>query len=517
MNLSPETKDAFSSNVVHPEFLITIAFDKLIGQLLETDIHPASLPGSIRAATRQINVADTHDREYAFWPTIVNLPDISFQIDPLRSEVSPTQLTVQFSANAQFPHSLIEPGGTLTATMRIDLWIPGMKLEDIIRYFWGQVTASSFDRITQGISLTAQDGDPFREIKYPPGDIKLDIDEFTDIPLNVAGRFNRTIYLGPTNFPTLCPQVSDDTFYVADQEIAPHSIENDNPFSVQVNGENVASDDQAQGWEVEYRTPVSHILSALEVPGQMSLIKFKNALNLELPFITCSGFDDGFLSKDNPILILLRDYGKYHLSPESLQILKTLNFDLSVLNNVSDSILNIVKNRLLPQTPYMMGFRNGFLELFHLGGIQTSIELGLGYGLYDKLEETIGETDANQVYNAIKIGYHRNIHSQNELDLTLHAYLLDSQRATGSLKDLLLASEKRYDRRYLDLDFPDMTSNGIDVPHMIPIIGELILRLSAFQHQVYTYRAPWFPGIMLDVNHIIYLNDALRNIIHQPV
>ncbi len=323
--------------------------------------------------------------------------------------------------------------------------------------------------------------------------------------LTVAGRFKRAIVLGEVTYPVMCPQVDQGTlFYICDNTITPNLTTD--RFAVQINGDNVDANDSRFGWQVVTQEIPSPITSSSQVNSTASLILFNNPLNLELPFVTCSGFH-GLSATKSPVLTLLEDYGRYAISDGAKRKFRTQDFSLSVYSNAIDTVLAIVKDRLIPQTPFIFTFRQGRVELFELRGNETGLELGVGYGLYGRDSTADGRTSADTVWNALDTGYHRNVFTNGIVNTTQRSYLLDKNTATGDLKRLLEESESNYGRRYLKMDAPDVVVADGEVPPILRTISADFLRLAAQQHRVFTYTAPHYPLLCVPENSIFRVSD----------
>jgi len=228
-----------------------------------------------------------------------------------------------------------------------------------------------------------------------------------------------------------------------------------------------------------------------------------------LPFITCSG-GEGLRLPAHPALVLLEQYGQYRVERGSRDLLLSSDIDSSILVNASDNVLTIVKDRILRQTPYIGGFRQGEFVVQGLDAIPFSMPLEVGINLFDSDDAEGGQTDLESVYNAIEITYQRNIFSQSLIDVSRQVYALDSRSATGTLATKLRQSEYLYGRRFLRIDFPDVIANDLSVPAVIPKVAEQMLNLSAFQRQKYTYPCDIDLALTLPFNAVTTLTDPTR-------
>lgn len=502
-------------NVIKPQFLVTLVFGHGLYSILRNNIHPATFPGAMRLCTGENPYFEHNGQPYFFSPAILEHPEITHEIIPHQKRVSELSAKTTISANANFPFEIFDSGGTLCILMRIDLALPGMDLSNVINLFIGQVTGAEFDRTSKKISLAGRDGDPIRAVRFPPGDIALGRDQFSQMPLNVAGRFRRTVALGSVTYPILCPQVdTGKLFYVCESTISPHSNTSKTPFTVTVNGENVSSGNPEFGWELVALENNAPTIGVGEPKGISTFLRFKKEIKLELPFVTCSGFS-GLSPNKSPILTLL-DYAQYPVCAEARGQLEQQSLLISSLVNVNDSVLSIVNDRLIPQTPYFSGFLNGYFTLFDFAGIHTNLQLAPGNGLYGRALGNVSETRPEDIYNAIDIGYHRNIYSDDEVDVSQLVYMLDETNATGKLAEDLKQSTAIYGRRYIKVDFPDVPVEKGKVPDIIKQIAHDFLALACKQRSLHTYDAP-LSAIKIPLNTKLYLTDPLVSITHKYV
>jgi hypothetical protein len=496
-SISESWKIARNESTFRPEFLVTLLFGHRLKDVLADGIHPAALPGALRLCTGTNPHYTYHQKPLFFSPSILSEPSLSHEIIPQERRFVTSEFSVDISSTARFPFQIFEEGGTLCIFMVVDLAHPNIDISESIRLFSGQVTSSSFDRKTDKISLTAEDGEPGRSVAFPPGNITLGRDQFPTMPISIDGTYTRKAVLGDVTYPILCPQVDEGSlFYICDSTITLHSSASASPFTVFLNGE------EHSNYTVVVKENNSPITDALNTRGVASFIQFSKKYD-HLPFVMCSGFT-GMSPKKHPILTLL-EYGQYVISDEASSKLQEHPLLLSALVNNTAPVLDIVLDRLLPQTPYFGGFLAGEFQVFDLDGFPSGMHLYPGSGLYGLV--SAAEGDLGSVYNAIDIKYHRNIDSVTDFDATRKSYLLDVSTTHGALQRELQHSEAIYGRRYITLNMPDIPVLE-DPPDIVQEIAHDFLMLSSRQRMIYTYDCPFFPALKLPLNLKFYADGT---------
>jgi hypothetical protein len=515
--ISREYLNILKLNDTRVNFLYTITFGYNLSATVSSGQHPATLSSSILIASGDgVAVEGDGGKEYFFKPCLLSNPEVQYSFSPQGKSSETQEVEIVIGRDSGFPFRILDNLGTLSLSLRVDSHIIGTPLSSAIPLFWGQVTSASYDRATNELKLQAKDGEPFREVRFANTE-PITRAEFPDIPVTSDGRFNRQVALGEINYPILCPQIDNGTrFYILDGKISPNPPAHPFPFSVQVNGEDKSQNDSEYAWDIVEEIVPSPILTSLENRDIMSTIQFhKQIPNLELPFVTCSGFNG--LSKDKQIILTLLDYAQYPVSIGARQILQNLPFDMSFFQNAQGNVLELVRDRLFPQTPYIMGFRNGEVVIFRMEGEDTGYKVGVGNGLIGRIDDE-EDTPIDQVYNAIEIRYFRNIYTQKEFEASRLSYILDSDRANSGLQGVLKQSEAAYGRRYVQMEFADIVVNSQSgPPPIIPYFAENYLRLACKQHKKMSYLCEGWLAYSLIENSILYLTDEDRGMVDQKV
>jgi hypothetical protein len=250
--------------------------------------------------------------------------------------------------------------------------------------------------------------------------------------------------------------------------------------------------------------------SGIDIQYGYSYIELSEPAEAPMGYITC--YNGYGLMEPRPILFLL-NFGNYKISSDTYNILASYPMEMSVLNTASDSVMKIVKERLMLQTPYILYFKHGVGRLMTLSGIPTGYELGIGSGLSSFTGTSIEKTELSAVINALEIEYKRNIFSTQDISAAQLTYVMDRYRCPNPvLADKLEASEKQYGRRYSSMQFADVITNDGNVPSTIPIIAEAILGNTYKEHASYPYSAPMYPGFFIPLNASLSISDPTINL-----
>jgi len=493
------------------EFLITINWGYLNSRQARKDnIHPAKLPGAIRLSTgANTIVEDASGKSYFFRPSLLDFPIVETSLDPVSRQVAQSQVTMKISSAE--PLKLFNLYNSFGGWLHIDVWSPGAMLEEVYPIFSGQITASQYHPEYGGMSIEAQDGEVLNEARFPPSDIKLSRAIFPNIPFNVDGRYNRQIAFGAVSYPIMCPQVDNGRlFYVLDNEILPGTGALGIPFRVTIQGVSYASSDPKFGWDIVRYTPSSNYRSIINTQSPMTLIQFKNRITTDSAFVTAEGFY-GIGPGESPMLNILTQYGGFIVEQSSTEIIKRLDEEMSIfISDGGSPLIEIMRDRIFMQTKYMMGFRLGEIKLFNISGNETNIHISRSHGIISDENDYI-DTGGNpeKIINSVEVGYQRNIYSQSEIDTTRQSYFLSAENAGQPLANLLQSSVAFYGQRYRKIDCPDVVATTKFVPRIVLELAESTLRVSALQHRPYKYKVPYWPGITIQENAIIYVTDDL--------
>lgn len=505
MQLSPEWKRALRSPA-SPILLVTFVFDEAA---LFAEPHPAATPRALRAATSTVVVSHASSgRTFPFPGTVLGWPSLLREITPeeRRAPVASTQLAL--TAAAAFPREAVGPNSPPSVWCRIDVYLPGMDLVDAMPWMAGPVTAASEEDRRGGVRLTVEDGNTLRSIQFPAGQLTVEIGDFPDAPDMVLGQARRQMIFGPFPYPIPCIPISKDgrRWYLC--EPAVDAI----PTSIQIGGVEVAEADR----------PIVSVGRLASDPSQTftELVFPESVANLGLyGNVTASGGVG--LPVDSAPITLLRDIGGYALSPRAERDLLRVaqDFNFSVFQNKQAPVLELVRDRILPQTDLMLTLHLNRVETYRLGSTDgRRVRLALGEGLVAFVPQPREQGTSETAYNAIEVKFRRNILLVSPTGtLTRDAIVVDASYG-GPIGDLLARSEKRYGRRPLTIEAPDIvdeTTSG--VPESIVALAELTAVLAAFPPRPITYDATWEVGLSLDLNAEAELTDPAQGLDATPV
>lgn len=496
----PILRDPRSRKVI----VVSIAFGREF-TLIAKDLHPGLLPGAARCATHPNTLIPMGSITYPYWPTIIGWPTIENAISIIDRRAEIAAVKVRIMANADIPLEALGVGGLPSAYARIDLWSDGVSFDEMIPLIQGPVTGSSYSRGEGTIELDISDGDIKRKVEFPPGQFRIDRDEFPFAPDYVAGYAPRSTIFGPFPDQVPCYQIDQygKEFYVCEPALTVA------PSDVYIGGVNIDT--------------MPNIKFPHHVIGSLSNDQTYSKLVFDIPIkdtslvgqVTCGG---GFgISGEHPAISLLK-YGKYNLSNEALASLRSLPLNFFVFINNSGNVYEMVTGRILPQTDLIGGLRMDKYHTYKIGSSGNEVSLSPGSGLiFRDVREDI-ETSADEVFNAIEVRFQRDLFTVGETTRT--AYLIDKENGQQDIRSLLRLSERLYGRRYLKLEAPDLVQyldspvNG--VPKNVINLALTTAKVKALIHKEYTYLTEWHIGMAVDLNWKVYLTDPELNLVNQP-
>ncbi len=91
--------------------------------------------------------------------------EITQEISPVDRAATTSNLDLSLSDNAQFPIELLKTKGSAPVLCRVDMYLPGMTLDEVVNVFYGPVTQDTPNSYNRAVKLSAEDGEPFRKIQ----------------------------------------------------------------------------------------------------------------------------------------------------------------------------------------------------------------------------------------------------------------------------------------------------------------------------------------------------------------
>lgn len=485
--------------------LVTVVFDE---DALWAEPHPAGASRVLRAATSTVSVPDVSSgRVLPFPGTVVGWPALAREITPeeRRAPVATTQLSL--TADAAFPREAVGPNSPPSVWARIDLYRPGMTLADARPWMAGPVTAASEEDRRGGVRITIEDGDTLRSVPFPAGNLTVDSADFPDAPDMVLGQARRQVIFGPFPYPIPCIPISKDgrRWYLC--EPAVEAV----PTSVQIGGVDVDEKDRPVVSVGHLATDPSQTFTELVFPASVSSLGLYGN-------VTASGGVG--LPVDSAPVTLLRDVGGYRLSPRAERDLLRVaqDFNFSVFQNKQAPVLDLVRDRILPQTDLMLTLHLGRVETYRLGDDGgRRVRLALGEGLVAFVPQTREQGTSETAYNAIEVKFRRNILLLSPTGTLMRDAIVVDANYGGPIGAMLARSQDRYGRRPLTIEAPDIVDEASGgVPASVVALGELTAVLAAFPPRPLTYDATWDVGEALDLNARVELTDLAQGVNATP-
>lgn len=487
-------------------FLVTVNTETLLE--FPTSEHPAWLPGAI-CGTNGLRLDVPSARgDICFLPIIANDFEIREAIDPIKRAFEMATLELDFLPNAPFPTRFRTNMPATRLSIRVDYWTEGMTLEESFPLFWGWADPTEYDPESGHLKIQARDSFPDREVEFPPSAGTINEELFPQIPRTISGIYGRQIIVGPFNYPIVCPQIDETRkrFYIADIP-----IQTSGNFIVEDAG-NILSSNQYNIKFMGYPLPKG---SGIDIQYGYSYIELNEPAEAPMGYIVCSN-GLGIMSS-RPLLFFL-DFGKYKISDNTRQVLGEYPQEMSVINSARDTVMKLIMDRLILQTPYILYFQHGIGRLTMLSGMPTGLHLGIGYGLSSYAGGPIEKTSPDTIVNALEIMYKRNIFSTKDISAAQLSYVMDRHRCPDAdLANKLELSESQYGRRYTQMQFADIIAHDKNVPINIPIIAAAILGNAYREQRIYTYTAPLYPGFFLPLNSSLTISDSNLSLSAVPV
>lgn len=460
--------------------------------------HLATQPGSVCLSTHGgVHVYDSRTgMTIPFWPYLTQWPTIEWRMSRKDRRAEISEVPISIGASADFG-ALLDSSGTDNITARVDAWSDGMELAEMIPLPAGQAQLLSRERDGGPIRLSLRDGDPDNEVSFPLG--PLDPLDFPDAPRRVLdSKSGLTAILGRAPGEVTC--IPLDSLPGDQHRIWGYTMPAAEaaPQVVRVNGA-VSSTWQPQ----TLVTPQGRTYTA---------VVFDEPLDDDADVTAAGGI--GITAKDP--LTFLADLAGLVLSDETKALLKyelgrqDRAFQMDVLSNVQASVISLLRDRLLGQTPYAMTFERGKMRLLRLDDSTTQIPLGIGHGLKFRLRSQPAPSE-NPVYNSFVFECGR--------DLAGGGYLLEVRRDAGhGPADVRAALARSVQAQRAIRPFPkrvelhdlavQVDSNGD--PVRCPA-GERTADLYALTYcrstRQHAYQADWLMGLTLERNDAVLLTD----------
>lgn len=503
--LSSAWKAALRSNA--PKVvLVTVVFAE---DDLERFPHPAATPRALRAATSSVVVEETSSgRSFPFPGLLTGWPAVAREISPEQRRAPVSSIDLGLTADARFPHEAVGPNNPPAVWARLDLYCPGIPLADVLPLLAGPVTAASATDRRGGVRITVEDGDTQRSVDFPAGQLTVDLGDFPDAPDLVIGQARRQVIFGPFPYPIPCIPISKDgrRWYLCEPAIAA------TPTSIQIGGAEVAEKDRPIISIGRLASDPSRTFTELVFPASVSSLGLYGS-------VTASGGVG--LPVDSAPITLLRDIGGYRLSARAERDLLRVaqNFNFSVFQNKNAPVLELVRDRILPQTDTMLTLHLNKIETFRLGDQDgRRVRLALGQGLSAFVPQPNERGTSETVWNAFEVKFRRNVLLLTPSGtLTRDAHVVDADYG-GPIGALLERSQKRYGRRFLSIEAADLVDEASGgVPASVIDLGELNARLAAFPPRPIVYDVPWDVGVGLDLITPALLTDSDQGMDDTPV
>lgn len=486
-----------------PVMLLTICFD---AKDFVRYAHPAQAPRSLRAATECVEITDADGAVYPFWPTM-DWADAAREWSPQERRAPVASTQIRLSALAQFPHDAIRPGLPPSVYGRLDLWTPGVSLEQTIPLLAGPISSATNDRPTGGIRITLDDGDTERHVQYPPGDATISLDDFPDAPDMVVGTARRQTIFGPFPDPIPAIQISKDgrRWYLCEPACVAA------PYTFQIGGVEVGSLDRPSVRTARLASDPSRTYTEIVFPdgaGQSAL----------QGWVTAGGGIG--LATDSIPLTLLRDIGGYRIGAQAERDLLRVagQFDFTVLLRNSGNVYEVVRDRILPQTDLVLTQHLNEITTLQLNGLTSDGRLAVGQGIWQRVDQEQSRATSDDVWNVIEVLYRRSYLSVDpNSPLTRSAYVVDSDYG-GPIGSLLAESQRLYGRRELRIEAADLiTGPHGGLPLGVVRLAETTATLSAMPARPVVYDLTWQAGLSLDLNDRRQITDSVLGYAGQPM
>jgi len=187
---------------------------------------------------------------------------------------------------------------------------------------------------------------------------------------------------------------------------------------------------------------------------------------------------------------------------------------LQIVNDQSGNALDIIRTRLVPQTPFAWTQHLGQGDLIDLRTPASGYKMGIGNGLLFRTTVQAAQTPSESVFNAFELlcgqadGQYRIRRDKNYASAAIASLLIRSEQANGG-------------RRFLQVPLPDVTVQMDE--NLSPIgcaageaLADMYARLHAVSHVSHTYQATWLDGLQAELGDYVLLTDSDEDYDDQP-
>ena len=489
--------------------------------------HLATEPGVIRCAThRGVVIRDASGQVWPFWPWISDWIPVErdMVVEDRRAEIPDAPAAILGSAG--LARILTERGSGLTATYRLDLWAPGVPLEQVINLQAGRLRDPAWDALDGTFSCTLSDGAPEVSASYPA---PITQDQFPDAPFQTQQTLSLQTIIGkqPDNTGTAAIDTVDlgttpKTYGSRTFLVHASTWMTDPPTAVFDNGVPLSSDK----WQI-----INSVTQDLTATRYTAIV-LTTAVDATHT-ITCSG-GTGITDTD-PMTFLLAQ-ANLKLTPEAQQLLigvEPLDFQL-ILNNTGAIVggNGILDTQVLPQTEFCGTYLHGRYHLYELLAETPSMPLGIGSGLRFALSTQPAKTDPTRVYNVLTLRCGRDLLAGTPL-FTIYR---DATHGSPAIQAMLTESQRRYGRRPFPdqgdaIDNSDQLTSGypaLDVAVQYDadsnpigslageVLADLLVTVHAFQRDQRAYQMTWWHGMTAQLNWGVPLTEPRYELADAP-
>jgi hypothetical protein len=461
--------------------------------------HMATRPGSICAATVPSHVPDAATGLIVpFWPTLTEWPAVEWRMDRRERRAEISEVQIKFSADSELGELLSRSSRTTPITARIDAWTEGMDLSQAIPLVGGTCSISSWPRTDGPVTLTMTDGDPDLSVKWPVD--ALTAQRFPEAPERVLGQ-PVSVVIGPAPDLLEClPIDRTDTgshtryLYLAMAAAGPSVVTVDGIVRTDWTSSQQKTVDGLSYVEIEFETEV---------------------------------FDDSEVLASGGVGITASDPVSYLCAWAGIDIQEAtrailryeqtrpdVGLHLSVLGKIAAPVVELLRQRIVPQLPYALGFERGRLRLLPLESRGTAVALTSSTGLEYRLVSQPSEETA-PVFNSFRFLCGRR--SNNTHEFVVRRSAVDGPESTRAL---LAASQARYGVRPLPADVNaqdlvverDESGNILGSPAAERLADLYAEQYSAVSQKI-AYKTDWRTALTLERSDPVrvtddYLTDA---------
>jgi hypothetical protein len=217
------------------------------------------------------------------------------------------------------------------------------------------------------------------------------------------------------------------------------------------------------------------------------------------------------LSPTSVLRVLIEGVAGLKIADSAQATLSMLDrsIDFAVFLDASGDAMDLVTDRLLPQTNVTAYSKMGEIDLIDFVAPGSDRLLRIGRGILYRLRNQRDKLSSlGDVYNIIEVSYRA---TSSRTARAPAKFLLD-HRYPGPLGRLSARSQKTYGPRILQVaaeDLPSADTVGDEGGHPVPVVGlaEGVLLSTAMQHRSETYQMTWAEGAMISRNTRRIIDD----------